>query len=85
MTQQDADALARVLHDHFAAHVDLEEVAHGRFRYTLVSPQFTNMAHLERQDRVWEVIDQNVTRDQTLDISLVLTLAPDDCEIAPTL
>lgn len=83
MTQKDGDALAGFLHDRFDAQVDVEEVARGRFRFTLVSDRFANVGHLQRQDEVWEAIDAHVTREQGLDISLILTLAPDDLQIAP--
>jgi len=65
----------------FGAKVDAEQVSPGRFRLAVVSPQFAQWTPLHRQDEVWKVVDEVVSREQTLDITLILTYAPG--ELAP--
>ena len=59
-----------------------KEVVGGveRFSFYLVSPHFKSLSHLKRQDAVWEVIDSVLSREQALQVSAVLVLAPGEIE-----
>jgi acid stress-induced BolA-like protein IbaG/YrbA len=81
MTERDAEGLSDELGRRFGASVDVDEVADGRFRFALVSPQFAGVSPLRRQDQIWAVIDSVLDRELTLDISLVLAYAPDEIEV----
>jgi stress-induced morphogen len=83
MTEAEVANLTAELERRFDARVEPEEVAPGRFRLDVVSPKFSQMPPLRRQDDVWEAVDQILSREQTLDISLILTYAPDEVEIVP--
>jgi len=76
VTELDAEALAEKLGHRFAAHVDLEQVTPGRFRFTLLSKGFEGVPHLRRQDEAWAYIDTIASREISMDIWLLLTLAP---------
>jgi acid stress-induced BolA-like protein IbaG/YrbA len=79
MTSERAAALAAELRNRFGGEVEAEAVnGSGRFRFIVVSDRFDRMPHLQRQDAVWEVVDTVLSREETLDVSLVLTLAPTD-------
>jgi hypothetical protein len=84
MTNFDAKQLAQALERRFAAFVDLEEVAPGRFRFGVVSSQFVGVSQLRRQDEIWNVIDEVVPRDHRLDVSLILAFAPEEIQTAPS-
>jgi hypothetical protein len=43
-----------------------------------MSPQFERMEQLRRQDLIWDVVDQTLPREATLDISLILAFAPSE-------
>jgi hypothetical protein len=38
---------------------------------------------LRRQDDVWEAVDGVLAREQSLDITLILTFAPDEVQMVP--
>ena len=79
MTPDRADALVAALVSRFGGEAEAEQVAaDGRYRFAIVSPRFESMPHLRRQDDVWKVVDEVLTREETLDVSLVLTMAPDE-------
>jgi acid stress-induced BolA-like protein IbaG/YrbA len=77
------DRLADAFRKRFGGEVQFEaEVVGGieRFSFYLVSPQFQPMSHLKRQDAVWEVIDSILSREEALQVSAVLPLAPGEIE-----
>ncbi len=79
MTRERADVLAEALRGRFGGEVDVEPVnGAGRYRFAVVSPRFDGVPHLRRQDEAWEVVDATLSREETLDISLILTIAPSD-------
>ena len=80
MTQQDANAIAQLLEKEFAGRVELEDVGGGRYRFAIVSERFAAMSQLQRQDIAWSAVDGAISRDKSLDISLIVTLAPDEVE-----
>ena len=49
-----------------------------RHRFTVISPRFTGMGQLDRQDLVWEVINRTLTDEEILQITVVLPFAPDE-------
>lgn len=51
-----------------------------RFSFYLVSPKLKSLSHLKRQDAVWEVIDTVLSREEALQVSAVLALAPGEIE-----
>jgi acid stress-induced BolA-like protein IbaG/YrbA len=77
VTQEQANSLAEALRGRFQAEVDVEQVGDRmRFRFGVVSPQFSQMTQLQRQDAVWQVVDATLPREATLDVSLILTFSP---------
>jgi len=83
MTTQEAQAVTAALESRFGGQAEAEEIAPGRFRFTLVSPAFTGVLHLRRQDEVWEAVDAVLPPEQSLDITLILAFAPDDVQMVP--
>lgn len=82
MTQANADALAAALAARFPGEVELEQVAPGRFRFSIVSSAFSGISPLARQDLAWDVVDRTLSSDETTDISLVITLSPEELQAA---
>ena len=80
MMQADAERLVAELTRSYGGAVDAEEVVPGQLKFFMVSPSFTDVPHLRRQDSVWEVIERVPTREQLLD----LTCAPDEIQLVPT-
>jgi hypothetical protein len=79
MTRARADALVAALVARFGGEAEAEQVnQNGRYRFAIVSPQFNSMPHLRRQDEAWKVVDEVLSREETLDVSLILTYAPGD-------
>lgn len=83
MTTEHVEMLKEALKKRFEAEVEAEQVGpNGRYRFAVVSRQFEKMPRLDRQDRVWDVVDEVLPREATLDISLILAYAPDELEHA---
>jgi hypothetical protein len=80
MTKDDADRVSRELATEFKAHVEVEEVAPGRFRFEVFSRHFGEGSHLDRHDRGWKVIDRMLSREQLLDVSILLMFGPEDVD-----
>lgn len=79
MTKQRADQLADALRKRFDGEVEFEPISSdGRYRFAVTSRQFEAMPHLDRQDDIWLVVDQVLTKPETLDISLILAFAPSE-------
>lgn len=77
MTTTQATALKKALRKEFSGKVDAERInGRGRYRFAVVSPRFSGMAHLKRQDAIWKVVDSTLPREATLDVSLILAFAP---------
>jgi stress-induced morphogen len=83
MTPKERDRTVGALSKAFAAEVGAERVGRpGRYRFTVVSEKFAKMSQLARQDAVWKVIDEILSREASMDVSLILAYAPKDLEIA---
>jgi stress-induced morphogen len=83
MTPKERDKMAAALSKAFAAEVGTERVGRpGRYRFTVVSEKFAKMAQLARQDAIWKIVDETLSREASMDVSLILAYAPKDLEIA---
>lgn len=82
MNKKDAQELADKISEKFGAQVEIENVAKGRYRFTVVAQSFKNVTHLSRQDMIWDFVDSVIPRDETLGITLILAFAPDEIEQA---
>jgi hypothetical protein len=81
VTEERANAVVAELLRRFGGEAEAEKVdGNGRYRFILLSPQFKQMTHLQRQDEIWKVIDQVLTRDENMDVSIVLTFAPGELD-----
>ena len=84
MTLQEAENLAKILRKKFQAEVDFEKVNDkGRYRFAVVSEQFRGVPHLTRQDQIWKVVDEAISREATMGISLILAFDPSDIAVDP--
>lgn len=83
MTEAQVQTLRQAFEKRFHAQVDVEPInGRGRYRFAVVSPQFEEMTHLQRQDALWEAADAALPREATMDISLILAFAPNELETA---
>jgi hypothetical protein len=71
-----ADALAKK----FTAHVEPDEVSPGRFRFDVLSKHFGNQSLLDLQDDAWALVDSLLLRKEADDISLIMTIGPEDVD-----
>ena len=78
MTADVARALADELADRFTAHVEVDEVRPGRFRFEVLSKHFGDVSHLTRQDQAWEVVERVLSDEQMQDVSLILLMGPEE-------
>lgn len=81
MSKKELPAEIRKVADLFrkelTARVDVEPVSGTkRYRLAVMSKQFDKMDHLDRQDRLWDLVDQVLTKKQSRTISLILAFAP---------
>jgi len=70
-----ASALQQRLPD---AQVSHEQIRRDRYRLIVVSEQFNELGHPERQRIVWDVADATLGKQDLLNIGMILTLAPGD-------
>lgn len=78
MTHAEATELSESLERQFGGEVDCDEVGSGRFRFAIVSPAFSGMPQMKRQDEVWTLVDKLLDREKRLDVSMILVLAPEE-------
>jgi acid stress-induced BolA-like protein IbaG/YrbA len=50
-------------------------------RVIIVSQQIQQLGPAERQNLVWRIIGEHLTRDEQLQISMILTLSPDEIDL----
>ncbi|HEX4797243.1 MAG TPA: hypothetical protein VH370_25845 [Humisphaera sp.] len=83
MTEAQAKTLREALKKEFKAQAEFEPVnGKGRYRFAVTSKRFAKMPQLKRQDEVWKVVDRILSRDASLDVSLILAFAPEDLAAA---
>jgi stress-induced morphogen len=83
MTEKDAKSLAKALRKKFGGRVEYEDVTgKGRFRFAIETKRFNGVPHLKRQDDVWDIVDDVLSREATLDISTILAYAPADLALS---
>ncbi len=79
MTKTEAQSLKLALEKQFGGQAEFEPVSRpGRYRFAVRSKKFGKMSHMKRQDEAWKIVDRVLERDAALDISLILTFAPQD-------
>ena len=78
MTRTQARSLARAFLKKFGGKAEFETIAPGRYRFAVVSKKFNDMSHFKRQDQAWELVDELLPREATLDVSSILLFAPKD-------
>lgn len=78
---QHIHVLVEAIRRDFPGTVEVEPVARtNRFRIAVVSDRFEKMPHLKRQDEVWRLVDAVLDREQSMEISMLLTYAPSEIE-----
>ena len=69
--------MARLLRSRSSIPARRDSASHsGHFRANAASIVFRQS--LERQDEVWKVADRTISREASLDVSLILAFAPED-------
>ena len=83
MTKTQAQKIASMLKRRFGGKVEFEKLIDSKnYRFAITSKQFEKMTQLGRQDAVWAAIDEEISRDVLVDISLILTYAPKELILA---
>jgi stress-induced morphogen len=83
MTSEQALRLVDALKQRFGGDVDLhqdEGESNGRYHFSVVSPKFEQMSHLQRQDAIWATVDEVLSREDGLDVAMVWAFAPGEME-----
>lgn len=60
------------------AQVSFEQVRRDRYRFIVAWKKFAQMGHPERQREVWEIADQTLSKDNLLNVAMILTVAPSE-------
>jgi stress-induced morphogen len=77
MTTTELKKLTSALRKTFGGKVHHEKIGSGgRYRLEVISPKFSRMSPLRRQDAVWDIVDKAIKPASSLDISLILTHSP---------
>ena len=80
MTKEVADSLADELRRKFTAHVDVDEVRPGRYRFEVYSKHFGDASQLARHDQAWAVAERVLNEEELQDLSLLLLIGPEDVD-----
>ena len=82
MTPERVDQLVTSIRERFAGDVEAEPEADNRSRYQfwVFSPQFKGMTHLQRQDELWKIVEQILSREEQLDVTMIWTFAPGEID-----
>src|SRR5688572_30254910 len=72
VTSERADQLVASIRERFVGEVEAEPDADNRNRYQfwVFSPQFKGMTHLQRQDALWKLVEQLLSREEQLDVTM---------------
>ena len=70
-----SDALSRRLSGSEVTH---EQIRADRYRFVVVWPHFDSMGHPERQRLVWDIAEQELNREDLLNVGMILTLGVED-------
>jgi len=63
------------------ADVQIESVPTTKlFRVMITAKKFKHLEHAERQSLVWRIVDRHFTPEQQLQISMIVTLTPQELE-----
>jgi len=60
------------------SHVIYEHVRRDRFRFEVVWKKFDRMDHPERQKLVWDIVEEELPKDDLLKVSMIITMGPSD-------
>jgi hypothetical protein len=52
----------------------------NRYQFWVFSPQFKEMSHLQRQDALWKLVEQELSREEQLDVAMIWTFAPGEID-----
>ena len=77
-----ASALEAYALDHPRAEITLYRYSPLSVRIRIVDPAFAAMRRVERNDLVWDRLDQ-LSEEEQADVNMVLLLAPDEVETSP--
>jgi stress-induced morphogen len=83
MTQDQAAQLVTAFKARFGGEVEPhpdDNGQSGRFDFSIVSPGFRGMTTLQRQDAVWETVNQVLGREASLDVGMVWAFAPGEID-----
>ena len=82
MNKETAQNLSKKLADEFSGDADFEMIdeSRGCYRFGLVSAQFKDVPHLTRQDQIWPIVNSELSREDSLDVTLILAFAPDEID-----
>jgi hypothetical protein len=83
MTAARQEELVNAFKSRFGADLTVDVETSGdpaRYEFLLVSPFFTGMTHLHRQDLAWAVIDGTLSREEALEVTGVLPLVPGEVD-----
>lgn len=82
MTSDQAQQLVDLMRDRFGGDVEAEpdEDKGSRYQFWVFSPQFKGMTHLQRQDALWKLVEQELSREAQLDVAMIWTFAPGEID-----
>jgi acid stress-induced BolA-like protein IbaG/YrbA len=63
-----------------APEFELEEAADGKVGGFIISPSFAGKSQLERQNILWDYLDQALTQEQALGIVSLVTITPEEAQ-----
>jgi len=77
--------LTRAIKTEYSGEVEVERVSSAdswpdRFRFAVVSPKFKSMTPMQRQDKLWDIVDRVMTPEESLAISIILAFSPSELE-----
>ncbi|MFC1600792.1 BolA/IbaG family iron-sulfur metabolism protein [Candidatus Sumerlaeota bacterium] len=61
-----------------APEFELEETPNGKVGGFIISPTFVGKSQIERQNMMWDYLDQNLDQEQILHIVSLVTVTPDE-------
>lgn len=60
------------------ANVHHEQIRRDRYRFIAVWDGFDDMDHPERQELVWDIVEQTLSKPDLLKVGMILTLGLED-------
>ncbi len=80
LKEQITDTISKPASGIASPEFDLEETPAGKVGGFVISPSFSGKSQIERQNMLWDYLDQVLTKEQGLGVVSLVTITPEEAQ-----